>query len=543
MNGKADLLILGNVITMDEHKPNAEAVAVQGDRILYVGAAEVAKKLCDDNTTVCDYGENSVYPGFLEAHCHTGGAGYSMACLAHLDRDGTYEDCIEVMKEFMKANPDNELYSGMGFTPQDYYPTASMLDEICPDRMMALTDSGGHAMWLNTKAMEKFGINKDAVETFGKDCVKVDEDGNPTGYITETAVFHARAQVPFTVDTLKKAVTSWEDLAVSLGYTGAYDAGLEITSKKETEAYVELEKEGKLRLYTFGGSYVEDNTENPEAEINRIAKEAKEYNSKHFKIIGAKVFCDGTLEQHTSWMLDDYLDEPGYKGVSRFNDHDKMVRLVKSASDNDLNVHIHAIGDASSKAWTDAIAEAEEMTGNFDMRNAIAHLQVVHPDVIRRIGEYNIIAVCAMMWVEKTYENYGIVVQYFGEDIANSKDPVKSFMDQGAVVVSHSDFPVSPALSVPQTVCFGNLRYLPSHGKELQNKNAEECLGRLDTLKAITTNVAYSWHAEDEMGSLEVGKLANITVFDKDFMKDSFEDIEKANCLATFIDGKQVYKA
>lgn len=81
MKGKADLLVLGNVITMDEHKPYAEAVAVKGDRILYVGAAEVAKKICDDNTRVCDFGKNSVYPGFLEAHCHTGGSGYNMACM------------------------------------------------------------------------------------------------------------------------------------------------------------------------------------------------------------------------------------------------------------------------------------------------------------------------------------------------------------------------------------------------------------------------------------------------------------------------------
>lgn len=543
MKGKADLLVLGNVITMDEHKPYAEAVAVKGDRILYVGAAEVAKKICDDNTRVCDFGKNSVYPGFLEAHCHTGGSGYNMACVAQLDRDGSYEDCIDVMKDFMGSHPDSQLLSGMGFSLQDDYPTAAMLDEICPDRIMALTDAGGHAMWLNSKAMEEFGINNDAVAEFGTDCVIVDENGNPTGYIAETAAFYVRAQIPFTVDTLKKAILGWEDFAISKGYTGVYDAGLEILSKNEGPAYYELEKEGKLKLYTFAGSYVVDNTETPEEDMDRIAEEAIKHNGKHFKLIGAKVFCDGTVEQETAWMLDDYVDQPGFKGVSRFNDHDIMVRLIKAASKHNMNVHIHAIGDAASNAWVDAIAEAQEATGDFDMRNAIAHLQIVHPDVIRRIGEYNIIAVCGMMWVEKTFSDYEIVVKFLGEEMADAKDPVKSFMDHGAVVVSHSDFPVSVAFSVPQTICYGNIRYLPSNGKEMQRKNSDECISRIDTLKALTTNVAYSWHAEDEMGSLEVGKLANIAVFDKDFMNDSFEEIENAECLATFIDGELVYKA
>ncbi len=156
-----------------------------------------------------------------------------------------------------------------------------------------------------------------------------------------------------------------------------------------------------------------------------------------------------------------------------------------------------------------------------------------------------------MMWVEKTPMDYDMVVKYFGEELADVCYPVKFFMDHGAVVVSHSDFPVSPAFSVPQTICYGNIRYLPSNGQEMQRKNTQEmqrkntneCISRMDTLKALTTNVAYSWHAEDQMGSLEIGKLANITVFDRDFLKDDLAEIEHSNCLATFTDGKLVYKA
>ena len=542
MSVRADLLVLGNVITMDEHKPHAEAVAIKGDKILYVGAAEVARKLCDENTKVYDYGKNSVYPGFLEAHCHTGGAGYRMTGLAPMDIDASLEECVQTMKEYMEKNPDREQYNGMGFSIHGVYPTANMLDAICPDKVMCCTDFGGHAMWLNTKAMQLYGINKEAVAKFGTDCVHVDENGEPTGYITETAVFYVRSQVKITVNDFKRAILGWEDFALSMGYTGAYDAGLEISSLSEPTAYYELSEEGKLRMYTFAGSFVQDNTDTPEEDIERIAEEAKKHNCDHFNIIGAKVFCDGTIELRTAWMLEDYSGEPGYRGVSRFNDHDKMVRLVKAAAGHNLNVHIHAIGNSANKAWAEAIGEAEEATGNFDMRNAIAHLQVVEPDVITLFGKYNIIPVCAMMWVEKTYNDYEVVVKFFNQEMADRCYPVKSFMDSGATVVSHSDFPVSPAFSVPQTICYGNTRYLPSHGLEMQRKNTNECLSREDTLKALTINVAYSWHEEDRMGSLEIGKLANLTVFDKDFLQDDLTEVENAKCLATFVDGKLVYK-
>ncbi len=135
-----------------------------------------------------------------------------------------------------------------------------------------------------------------------------------------------------------------------------------------------------------------------------------------------------------------------------------------------------------------------------------------------------------------------ILVLYLGREKAINGSRVKSFIDAGAVVASHSDFPVSPSFSVPQSICLGSQGYLPSFGeKYLRNKN--EVIGRMNALKVLTTNVAYMWHQEDRMGSLEVGKLANITVFDKDFLKDDLKEVENSKCLATFVDGKLVYKA
>ncbi len=539
---KADVLVLGNVITMDEHKPRAEAVAIRKNKILYVGAAETARKLCGRHTKIYDFGSNSVYPGFLEAHCHPGGAGVKMSLISSLDPNASLEECVQTMKDYMEAWPEKDTYLGMGFEEHDVKPHAAMLDAICPDKIMMCTDSGGHSMWLNTKAMQKFGINREAVEKWGTACVRVDENGDPTGYISETPVFYVRANSTLSLKDFKDALLCWQNHALSNGYTGVYNAGVEVTNVTEPLAYYELEDEGKLRLYTFGGSLIRDNTDTPEEDMDRIAKEAKKHNSRHYRLIGAKVFCDGVVEGHTAWMLEDYIDQPGYRGVARFDDHEKMVRLIRAAEKHHMNVHVHTIGDAAVRAWVDAIAEAEEKTGNFDMRNALAHLQSVKPEDIRRFGEYNIVAVCGMMWVERTHALFDMMVKYVGEEKAVAGFPVKDFLDQGAVVVSHSDFPVSPDFSVPQTVCLGASGYVPSHGKKMI-RDAAQCISRMDVLRALTTSVAYSWHEEDRMGSLEIGKLANLTVFDKDFLKDDLEEVEKAKCLATFVDGEQVYRA
>lgn len=542
MGVKADSIILGNVITMDESKPSAEAVAVKGDRILYVGSADVARKLCDEKTQIYDFGKNSVYPGFLEAHCHSGGAGYMMAGVARFTLEDSLEEVVRKAKEYADAHPEKEVVSGLGFIVKDEMPTASMLDEICPDRPMVLTDYSGHVMWINTVAMKRYGIDRAAAEKYGTECVVVDENGDPTGYLSEGAVFHVRSQVLFTLEEMLSAVETWVHFSQSMGYTGAYTAGVNILTDYEAKAYQELEKAGKLKTYVFAGRMLQDNTETPEEDIARIAQEAEEFNSKHYRMIGAKVFCDGTVEAHTAWMLDDYLDKPGYKGISRFDDHDKMVRLVKAASEHGLNVHVHSIGDASTKAWMDAMAQAEDETGDFDMRNALAHLQCVRPEDIRRIADYNIIPVCGIMWVELNEAEYELERAFIGIDKMQRMNPIKSFIDSGARAVGHTDFPVSPAFSAPHAVCLGVARRLPSHGEgEVFGKH--ECISRMEALRALTTNVAYSWHEEDNMGSLEIGKLANITVFDRDFLKDDLADVENSKCVATFVDGELVYRA
>ena len=540
---KAETIIFGNVITMDDFKPYAEAIAVADGKIIYVGSKEAAMKLQGDNTKVLDYGKNSIYPGFLEAHCHPGLAANMMFGRAKLSEGKTPEDYLAILKKYIQDNPDKPHYVGSGWADDLLYQlNAKQLDEICPDKPLINQSGSGHMMWVNTKAMEAFDINEDAVKQWGTECIHVDENGKPNGMLAEKPAIDLVKRVQPDLAQAKAELLGFQQYAFSNGYTGVYDAGYQLLTTYDPQAYKELDDEGKLKMYSFCGSFVNDNTDTPEEDMARIAREAKEYNGQHVKVIGAKIFADGVVEGHTAWMLDDYVDKPGYKGVRRFDDHDKMVRVVKAAAAHDLNVHVHSIGDGATQAWIDAFAQAQTEVGNFDMRNALAHLQEVTPEDVKRIGEYNIMAVCGIMWTIKHPAGFPQEVAYVGEEKSLNAYPVKSIMDGGGVVVSHSDFPVSPAFSAVQAFLMGVLKKLPSFPDDWI-RNIDQAISRHEALKTLTSNVAYMWHAEDRMGSISVGKLANFAVLDRDFMHDDFAEIEKASCIATIVDGEEVYKA
>ena len=540
---KAQTIILGNVITMDEFKPYAEAIAVNDEKIIYVGSKEAAMKLKDDQTKVLDYGTNSIYPGFLEAHCHPGFAGNIMLGRANLAEGKTPEDYLKILKEYVDNNQDKENIVGSGWSDDLLYQlNAKQLDEICPDKPLINQSISGHMMWVNTRAMEAFDINEDAVKQWGTECIHVDENGKPNGMLAEKPAIDLVKRVQPDLVQAKKEMLGFQQYAFSNGYTGVYDAGYQLLTINDPPAYKELDDEGKLKLYTFCGSFVNDNTDTPEEDMQRIADEAKQYNGKHVKVIGAKVFADGVVEGHTAWMLDDYEDKPGYKGVRRFDDHEKMVRLVKAASAHRMNVHVHSIGDGSTRAWIDAFAEAQSEVGDFDMRNALAHLQEVTPEDVKRMGEYNVMAVCGIMWAIKHPAAFPQEVAYVGEEKSNNAYPVKSIMDAGGVVANHSDYPVSPVFSAVDAFCYGVLKKLPSDPDDYI-RNIDQAISRYEALKTITSNVAYMWHEEDRMGTISIGKIANFAVMDKDFMHDDMSEIEKARCLATIVDGEEVYKA
>jgi predicted amidohydrolase YtcJ len=541
-------IILGNIITMDEKRPFAKAALVKDGVFAYIGSAEEAKRLAGADAQVLDYGENYIYPGFLESHCHGYFAGDRFIGQANLGQVGLtdYAKYREIIKEFIAKNPQRELYLAAGWVENEEHVTKAYLDEICSDKPLIMQTPGGHSMLLNTKALEWAGIDAAYAKRIGYDMVHVDANGEPDGYICENPVMEIMPKLPTTLEDAKNYLLAWQDFALNSGFTGVADAGVEIFFKDCAKAYHELEKEGKLKMRTYAYLLAPDNVADPKAEVSRVAADRAKYSGEYFHVVGIKAFLDGVTEAHTAWQNQDYLDQPGYHGVERFNDHDKMVQLIVEADKEGLAVHVHSEGGGATHFMLGCIEDAEKITGDKDQRNVLAHLHFVTDEDVRRMAATGSVPAVPPLWTAKIPGGpYEQEVSYVGKELTDQAYPIKSFYDAGANVVFHSDYPVSPMMNVKYSIYTAEKRTYPQalYGDLCQPRNTKEAITREQSLRAMTINVARQWHQEHRMGSIEFGKIANMTVFDCDFLHDDIEKVAQANIVATIVDGEEVFKA
>ena len=538
---KADKLVLGNIITLDQRWPVFKALTVKDGLIQYVGSEEMARKLCDEDTKVLDYGENYVYPGMIEAHCHGALAGSRLAYFADLTSGETMDDYLAILKDYIAANPDSAFYYGAGWRETDQAPCAAMLDAICPEKPIALNSVDGHSIWFNTKGMEKFGINREAAVEWGTDIIRVYDNGEPTGYISEGPTIAITVQMnKFSDEEVKYAMLRWQEFALSLGITAYYEAGV---NEHHLRLLSELIKEGKWKLREYAGYMIDEHEADYTAKVREAKAMAEKYNCEYLQIIGVKIFMDGVIEAHTGWTIEPYNDREGYTGVKRFCDFDRVCELYREAEKLGLNVHQHTIGDGAVQFALDCIEQVQLETGNMHMRNALAHLQMVAPEDIERLCALNAVAVVAPLWMYRDEEGiYNQSVKYIGDKRTFYSYPMKSFLKYSGILAFHSDYPVSTAISIPRTLYMACKRSDPHH-EVYHQWNPEECISREDAIAGLTAGPAYSIKQEDRLGKLQIGYLANMTVFDKDFLHDDLEEVADARVVATIIDGEEVYKA
>lgn len=539
-------LILGNIETMDEANPKAKAIVVNNGIIEYVGDEIQARKLIDEGAEVLDYKDKHIYPGFIEPHCHGIFAGSRAIGQADLSSclKVDYDEYERIIRQYIKDHPNNEFYLAAGWNEDERKIDHTYLDSICSDKPLVLNSAGGHSSLLNKKAMEHFGLNKDYVVKYGKERVHVDENGELTGYVCEEPAIALLKELAPGVKDAKEDMLAFQDIALSKGYTACGDAGAELICKVANTVYKELQDEHKLKLRTYSYSLIKDNEQDIDSAINNVLKLQKEVNGEYYEIIGLKVFLDGVAEARTSWTIDEYSDEKGYFGIQRFNDENKMVELITKASKNHLSVHAHSEGDGATRFMTNCILKSQAITHDLDQRNVIAHLHYVKDEELDNIAASHSIAAVAPLWTAKFPGAYENEVKSFGEERALKAYPIKSFVDRGATIVYHSDYPISPILDVTRSLYKAELRALPEKefGGLKSQRGKEECVDRMTSLKALTINSAYALKQEKKMGSLEKGKIANMTVYDGNLLDEDLEKVIKTKLLTTIVDGEIVYQ-
>lgn len=537
---RADKLIFGRLITLDDRKPFAEAMAVRNGRILYVGGKETAKTLFGEGAEVLDYGENYVYPGFLEAHAHGLAAGWKTAGQFDLSPGKSYDEYREIIREYIRKNPGRPYYFGGGWIEQgDVLPTKALLDDLCPDVPMALTSSDGHSMLVNSACIAFYGVTKDIAKEYKPGEIVLDENGELTGLVRETPSQQLFREVPLELGDIREFLLTWQEYALSHGFVGAAEAGDQMFTPLLDRAFASLAAEKKLKFRTYSYFFVSEFCKDPASEVRKASLVRKRFDSEYYKTVGIKVFNDGVVEAHSAWLAEDYRDEPGYHGVERFNDREKMVRLLVEADKYGFSVHSHSDGSGAIRFQLDCIEEAERITGDPDQRNCLAHLQVVRDEDIPRFADLNAAAIVAPLWTPKSDDFFAQEVEYLGRENAEKGYPIRSFADAGALIAFHSDFPVSSKFDIPMTLYNAATRHSPG---KTNVRGEDETLTRKQALLAMTRDVAYLWREENRMGTLEPGKLANLSVFDTDFLNGDVETFPQAKLVATVVDGDEAFR-
>ena len=549
----ADSVFFGKIVTMDDKGTVAEAAAVQDGKIIFVGNAEEAKEYVGPDTLVNDFGGNVVYPGFIDGHSHMGLVATMLLGGAMLSPDYTLRQDAEVMKQYIEEHPGMPVYKGLGFwihENDEDKPTHEVLDKYASDEVpVIIAGGGGHAALLNQKAIDYFKV-KDLISVYGTDGIKVDENGDPTGYVIETPKFDLFQQIPITKEELKEFFLVQQNSCIKQGFTCICDAGIVETEQLPmVSAYRELAEEGKLKIKIRALYEIADVSKEPLKDVDRIAALAGECNNDYFRITGVKIFLDGVVEALTTWTLNPYTAAAGkgdnYHGYIRWNDDRKeeLIEIIKAANEKGLQVHMHAIGEGAAKYALDCYEAAHKALPDTDARNALAHLSYTTGDMPKRFADNKVIAVVNPTWSTWEPGRKEDEIKVYGEPEAKNMFKIRSFTDAGVVTSFHTDSSGTAAAQIFHAVTRRESKAAhiaqdySSYSEKMKKafpdeiRGAEECIDGFTSLNCLTNNPAYLLKEEHNLGSIEVGKTADFIIYDRDFTDKAVA--EDVSCLDT----------
>jgi len=534
------------VYTLDEQMPWAEAVIVSGDTIVYVGTATGAKGLIGDATRVVDLGGQLLLPGFIDAHAHpvTGGA---YATALSLDTWGSVDDWVAAIGEYARANPDAGLLFGYGFLATTFGPvgpTRQLIDAIVPDRPVLIMDEGFHAAWANTAALEALNITQDTADPVpGYSYYKRDANGDATGYLLEgTAGMAMDALDAITVENIVEGTGLIVDIMNSYGVTAAFDAGIIENADVESVKHIldSIEANGDLTIRLVGSSRPETQEEYLTA-VDTADLWRRELKGERYHYNTLKIPDDGTVEGRTAAMFEDYQGEPGNSGETVFTE-EQMTHMIVDAASRDMDVHVHALGERAIHETLNAIEVARDTHPDSDTRYAICHVQVITDQDVPRFGELDVMAQSTPLWA--SYDTYG--QQFVSEDQFNRFWRYKGLEDAGARLTFGSDFPASGAgtlgLSPIVQIEMGHTRQEYGQADALVQPRESERLSIESLVRGFTIDAAYQLHMEDEIGSIEIGKKADLVVLDQDIFEVDPYSIHKTEVVLTVMDGDIVFE-
>jgi predicted amidohydrolase YtcJ len=543
----ADLVFTGGAVyTVDPARSWAQAVAVRGGRIAFVGTDAGAKAFIGPKTRVVKLEGRMLLPGFQDAHIHpvSGGIELSQCNLNDLPKA---DDLLARIRECAKGLGDKPWLLGGGWLLPTF-PGGNArkedLDRIVPDKPAMLSASDGHSVWVNSKALEIAGITKDTPDPKDGRIERDPVTKEATGTLRESASDLVGRHVPENtagerLEGLRRTLALLAKNGVTAVQEASAGSGAEGAGANATmQTYVDAEKRGQLTVRVVAALGT-DNARGPE-QVDDLVKLRARYTTARVKPIAAKIFADGVIEPRTAAMLTDYTDRPGWRGEPNFSE-DALNALVLKLAENDFNVHIHAIGDRAVRMSLDAFEKAQAKTSARGQRHQIAHLEVIDPADIPRFRKLGVIANFQALWAYA--DDYIVDLTWGGLGPERSRwiYPIGSVVKAGGMLAMGSDWSVS-SLNPLEAIQVAMTR----QGLE-EPKRApmvpEEAIDLATGLAGYTIGSAYANSLEKETGSIEVGKAADLIVIGKNLFDVPANEIAKQKVLLTLVDGQPVYRA
>jgi predicted amidohydrolase YtcJ len=536
----ADLVFInGNIYTANEKQPRAEAIAVKGDRIVFVGSNAAAKNYQGPATRIVDLHGATMLPGMADAHQHLEGVGFREMTL-NLEGITNLQDFLAKVKARVDQAKPGEWVTGRGwietFWTPPVFPTRWDLDKVAPNNPVILGRSDGHGTVVNSAALKIAGITKDTPSPFGGEISKDKQSGEPNGMLLDAAQGLVRRHVPPTSRAdAERAVVLGVQRDIGLGWTQVQNPG---GSYEDIDIYRKLYGEGKIKLRIYKVLSA------PGKEAQRLLSEGPIIGAygNRLTVRALKFYADGSLGSRSAALLEPYSDAPDTSGFLTIKE-ENLLPVLEEALRKGIQCETHAIGDRGNRFILDEYEKAlNAVPANqrkiADPRWRVEHSQIVNPVDIPRFKKLGIIP---SMQASHAIGDLHFAPARLGMKRLEGAYAWNSFIKSGVVVPGGSDAPVErgePMIEFYAAVARKDIRGFSGEGW-----HPEEAVSRDQALKMLTIWPAYAAFEENLLGSIEVGKLADFTVLSADIMKIPEMDILKTHCVMTVIGGEIVYQA
>lgn len=529
----ADILFVNaGVYTADPDLPRADAVAVLGDRISFVGSRQGAEAWRGPRTRVIDGQGCTLLPGFIDSHFHLLHGSLELGDIQFEGVDNL-PDLRQTVLDFVSRNPGQIIYDGYGLRygilPGGANLTRHHLDDILSDRPLILWAFDAHTAWANTRALEAANLLS------GRDAgpnseIVIGDDGLASGELREPGAFGPiRALIPPPDDHRKRALLrrGLAD-AARLGVTSVHNMD---GDADQMALYAALEDLGEMTLRVYVPYSVTPDT--PLDALKEAATLKQQFNTDYVRAGSVKFFMDGVIESWTGLLLD------AYEGADTFGDANYTIehfnRMAVEADRLGLQILVHAIGDAAVRRTLDGFEEARRINGARDSRHRVEHIEVVHADDLPRFASLGVVASMQPIHAPLTGQEADVWLTRIGPDRWARSFAWRSLRDAGARLVFGSDWPVAshnPLLGIQSALTrLPWAEGLPHHRQTLD-----------EALLSYTRDAAFAEFQEERRGQIRVGMLADLVLLSGDIVQTPPDEVGDLSPLLTMVGGRVVYE-